>query len=123
MRFLEAHHVHHWANGGETALTNLVHLCSHHHRALHEGRFRVEGSPDGELTFRNRYGLIERAPSREGSVEELQEALADLGLDADTIPRWDGAPIDYGLAVAALFDLERRGLERAARRAQNPQFG
>jgi hypothetical protein len=47
--------------------------------------------------------------------EELQEALADLGLDADTIPRWDGAPIDYGVAVAALFDLERRGLERPAR--------
>jgi len=50
--------VEHWANGGETALANLVHLCSFHHRALHEGGFTVEGSPDGELTFRNRYGVI-----------------------------------------------------------------
>jgi hypothetical protein len=37
----DAHHVRHWADGGETALSNLVLLCRPHHRAVH-GEFRVE---------------------------------------------------------------------------------
>lgn len=37
----DAHHVTHWADGGETALGNLVLLCRPHHRAVHED-FSVE---------------------------------------------------------------------------------
>lgn len=33
----DAHHVVHWADGGETALHNLVLLCRRHHRLVHEG--------------------------------------------------------------------------------------
>ena len=33
----DAHHVRHWADGGETALDNLVLLCRPHHRAIHRG--------------------------------------------------------------------------------------
>src|SRR4029078_2612710 len=28
------HHVHHWALGGGTSLSNLVLLCGHHHRTI-----------------------------------------------------------------------------------------
>jgi hypothetical protein len=38
----DAHHVRHWADGGETAASNLVLLCRRHHRLIHEGGFRVE---------------------------------------------------------------------------------
>jgi hypothetical protein len=34
-RFVDAHHVKHWAQGGETSLDNLVLLCDHHHRPTH----------------------------------------------------------------------------------------
>jgi hypothetical protein len=37
----DAHHIRHWADGGRTALDNLVLLCRPHHRAIHRG-FRVE---------------------------------------------------------------------------------
>ncbi len=37
----DAHHVRHWADGGETALPNLVLLCRPHHRLVHHG-FRVD---------------------------------------------------------------------------------
>jgi hypothetical protein len=37
----DAHHATHWADGGVTALQNLVLLCRPHHRAVHED-FRVE---------------------------------------------------------------------------------
>ncbi|HSD48809.1 MAG TPA: DUF222 domain-containing protein [Actinomycetota bacterium] len=33
----DAHHVLHWADGGKTALDNLVLLCRPHHRAIHRG--------------------------------------------------------------------------------------
>lgn len=45
-RFVEGHHVVHWADGGETRLSNLVSLCRHHHRLLHEGGYHVV--PDGD---------------------------------------------------------------------------
>ncbi|MDX1516372.1 MAG: DUF222 domain-containing protein, partial [Woeseiaceae bacterium] len=36
-RFVDGHHVRHWADGGETCMDNLVQLCRHHHRLVHEG--------------------------------------------------------------------------------------
>jgi hypothetical protein len=58
----DAHHVVHWADGGETSLANLVLLCRPHHRMVHE-RFGVE-MIDGRLLFRRADGSVleERAP-------------------------------------------------------------
>jgi len=42
LRFTDAHHIRHWADGGETKLGNLLLLCSHHHRLLHEEGWTVE---------------------------------------------------------------------------------
>ena len=40
-RGLHAHHVVHWADGGETEMENLVMVCGFHHRSLHEGGWNV----------------------------------------------------------------------------------
>jgi hypothetical protein len=46
----DAHHVVHWAQGGVTALGNLVLLCRRHHRLLHEeGGFRLEMGEAGPV--------------------------------------------------------------------------
>lgn len=37
----DVHHIEHWADGGSTSLANLTLLCRHHHRLLHEGRWRL----------------------------------------------------------------------------------
>jgi hypothetical protein len=42
LRFTDAHHVQHWAAGGETSLANCLLLCSHHHTLVHEGGWRVQ---------------------------------------------------------------------------------
>jgi hypothetical protein len=60
----DAHHVVHWADGGPTALPNLLLLCRRHHRLLHDrGGFRLE-LLDGRPVFRRDDGsmLEDRAP-------------------------------------------------------------
>jgi hypothetical protein len=71
--FLDAHHIRHWARGGETSLENLVLLCRRHHRLVHEGGFGVERLPDEELRFRDPWGApIPNAPRPPpGSAESL----------------------------------------------------
>jgi Domain of unknown function (DUF222)/HNH endonuclease len=73
-RRCDGHHIRHWADGGATRLDNLVLLCRHHHRLLHEGGYYVvkDGANfifcrgDGELIQpRNETplaALIARAP-------------------------------------------------------------
>jgi hypothetical protein len=46
----EAHHLVHWLHGGPTDLPNLALVCRAHHRAVHEGGWRVHRGPDGRLT-------------------------------------------------------------------------
>ncbi|MFK7889264.1 MAG: DUF222 domain-containing protein, partial [Granulosicoccus sp.] len=41
-RHLQLHHMKHWADGGETSLTNGVAMCGFHHRLVHEREYRVE---------------------------------------------------------------------------------
>ncbi|MEE2058278.1 HNH endonuclease signature motif containing protein [Rhodococcus artemisiae] len=38
----DAHHIHHWVDGGDTDLDNLVMLCGHHHRLMHHTEWEVE---------------------------------------------------------------------------------
>ncbi len=50
-RYVDGHHLQHWADGGATKLANLVTLCRFHHRAVHEGGMRVERLHDGAWRF------------------------------------------------------------------------
>jgi Domain of unknown function (DUF222)/HNH endonuclease len=45
----DAHHLHHWADGGETSLDNLVLLCRVHHRTVHERGWRLSRTAQGEM--------------------------------------------------------------------------
>jgi hypothetical protein len=50
LAWCEAHHLVHWLDGGPTDLANLALLCRAHHRAVHEGGWRLQRLPDGRLT-------------------------------------------------------------------------
>jgi hypothetical protein len=73
-RWLDAHHVHHWADGGETSLENLLTLCSTHHRLVHEGGFSAQQNRDGSLYSVRPDGRPVEPPSSsaEDRVEENQ---------------------------------------------------
>ncbi len=55
-KWLDAHHVMHWADGGETSLENTILLCSKHHRLIHEGAFAIKPGPEGDWQFRRASG-------------------------------------------------------------------
>jgi hypothetical protein len=108
-RYVEAHHVVHWVDGGPTDLDNLVLLCWRHHHALHEGGHTsslVAGAfsvwrPDGSLLASE--ALV--APEGPGIVE--QNVALGLKITADTIAcKWDGAPFDLSTCVEGLLHLE-----------------
>jgi Domain of unknown function (DUF222) len=60
----DAHHVVHWANGGPTAVQNLLLLCRRHHRMVHERRVVELELLDGQPVFRSPDGSVleDRAP-------------------------------------------------------------
>ncbi|WP_328367737.1 HNH endonuclease signature motif containing protein [Micromonospora zamorensis] len=50
-RWCDAHHIRHWADGGDTNLDNAVLLCGHHHRHLHHNDWTVRLTGDGYPEF------------------------------------------------------------------------
>jgi hypothetical protein len=108
-RFLDAHHIEHWIDGGETKLENLIHLCTAHHRLVHEDGFTLEMGADGRPVFRNAKGQLVQlvappSPSR-GNVP-VPEMLTDYGKHADIpihpevrFPEWQGDHPDYTLCL------------------------
>jgi len=50
-RFVDIHHIEHWANGGETAVDTLMLLCAKHHALVHERGFRIDKDFRDRWTF------------------------------------------------------------------------
>jgi hypothetical protein len=107
-RHVDAHHVRHWADGGETKLSNLVELCGWHHRLLHEGGYGLLITDDGALVFTRPDG--ERIPDVPRPLVLTGDPVAVLaadnhrhGVSAETFRcQWDGAPPDYSTMVQLL---------------------
>jgi hypothetical protein len=111
-RHVDAHHVRHWADGGETKLSNLVELCSGHHRLLHEGGYGLRVTDDGALVFTRPDG--ERIPDVPRPLVLTGDPVAVLAagnhandVSAETFRcQWDGKPPDYG-AMVEILDWKR----------------
>jgi hypothetical protein len=111
-RFTDAHHIRHWADGGETSIDNLVLLCRHHHRLVHEGGFGVERNADGLIRFNRPDGrLIGEHPQLPASGNgELARRHPETGEPIDAAS-WiiPGDTLDYGIAIEGLmWERDRR---------------
>ena len=116
LRFCDAHHIKHWADGGETRLDNLVLLCRRHHRAVHEDGFSVEivtdteGKGGGSLRFCWPDGrpFPDVPPAQKlaaDPVAALEAKHSQLGVHVGpetAIPLWNGDPFDVGYAIYTL---------------------
>lgn len=118
-RFLDAHHIKHWANGGETKPSNLIPLCRFHHRKVHEGAVEVHVLDDGAVRFTYPNGRFVDGVAPEHVHPFTWKALIeqnaaqgihiDARIDARTaVTRWAGESMDYRLPVEVLFQQEKR---------------
>ena len=111
-RFVDAHHIRHWADGGETSMNNLVLLCRRHHRLVHEEGFGVQAASSGAAWFTRPDGtLIPPGPDprSRGNVVALKVKNRAMGVNItpDTsVPRWCGEKMDNQLAVLGLLQRE-----------------
>jgi hypothetical protein len=74
--WVHGHHVKHWADGGPTDLSNLILLCSYHHRFVHEHGWSIGFGPDERPIFRKPDGQV-YPPARPGLDPRLR-ALVGL---------------------------------------------
>ena len=115
-RYVDAHHVQHWCDGGETRLDNLVLLCRHHHRLLHQDGYEIIKLGEQQFEFLTPAGDAMRAalvPQFAAADEDMvSEILAiereheGIGwvIDARTaVTRWQGERMDYDLAIWAMM--------------------
>lgn len=61
-RYVDAHHVVEWEDGGPTDMGNLILLCSRHHRLVHHGSFRIDADGDEGFAFVDRFEHPIRPP-------------------------------------------------------------
>ena len=125
-----AHHITPWAEGGETAMNNLVLLCPFHHRAVHEGGWRVEMDEWGVPRFlkpqRVPLPVVPASPDIGGLVPRDAATARPLSSRAFPVPSgqdfglgrwhgqdgidawtgdslWTGERIDWGYAMLCLW--------------------
>ena len=106
---VDAHHIRHWADNGETRLDNLLLLCRHHHRLVHEGGYGLALDVAGEPVFTTPKG--ERIPEGfdtrfRGNVFALTTANRRERIDIEPrtlVPKWSGERMDDGMAVDGLI--------------------
>jgi hypothetical protein len=115
-RYVDAHHIHHWAQGGETKLSNLATLCRFHHRQVHEGRVVIRILDDGALRFLKRDGesFDSVAPGHTRPLSDWRQLASmheqeGIHIDKETaVTLWRGERMDHGLAVEVLLHKARR---------------
>lgn len=84
---VNAHHIRHWAQGGETNMENLTLTCRAHHRLVHEGGFSVLRFDERTVVYLDPRGqpvIGSFLPEVQGdALERLREKARAQGLVID----------------------------------------
>lgn len=104
-RYIDMHHIKHWANGGETRPSNLVSLCRFHHRAVHEVGYGVQVLDDGALRFIRPDGqpvdhMMPGCSQPDGNWRDTPAAAGQW--------KYRGDHMDLSLAVDLLIQQQRK---------------
>ena len=121
LRFTDAHHIVHWADGGDTSLTNTLLLCRAHHRRVHEDGWRVASDRTGErVVFFTPRGdpLFDAADPPRLPTDPVAVLVRRNRLRHVTPDAWTAAPefnrdsdVPWSIEATAWEALERAGEE------------
>ena len=109
-RYVQAHHIWHWEDGGPTDLDNLLLLCSFHHHLVHEGGWQLTGTVTAFEIRKPNGRLLPCCPppvAASGSTIEEQNEQLGLQITAKTIGLlgYNHRP-NYDEAIQALLEVE-----------------
>ncbi len=126
-RFTEGHHIQHWADGGETKLSNLVTLCDFHHTLVHEGGYGLSKTDDGVFVFTRpdgrrveengancfRGNIVPPRSAYRGFEDSLRDYLSKhapgLAITRETARgQWRGETMDYSMAIESMQFLDSK---------------
>ncbi len=117
-RYLDAHHIQHWADGGETSLDNLMNMCRHHHRQLHQGVFNIHvekasAYEEAHMMFSTPSGKHIKASFfpqfSQKSATTAEQALRDAAPSVNSntaVTQWAGENCEYPVAMDVLVQLD-----------------
>ena len=111
--FTHVHHIRHRVHHGTNDLTNLVELCWHHHRLVHEGGWNLRLDTDGEvLAIRPNGNVLPRVrPVHLRDQHGIERGNCQRGVNIDPttcIPRWYGDRLDLDHIVTGLLCADQR---------------
>jgi hypothetical protein len=110
--YVEGHHIRHWADGGETALRNIVSVCGFHHRFVHEYGYSVvlDDSQCPRFFDPSGYEILdvpERAKPQGLGWPAVVDLNAGLAIDSSTNEcLWTGDRVHNGDVIDALVRVD-----------------
>ena len=114
--FVDVHHIRPRSEGGRHEASNLLTLCSAHHRAAHRGELHIERDLDAILRFRHADGTVYGHPVAPRQIEahaKVYSALRHLGFPEFAVKAvLRELRADAELAAASVQRLLREALRR-----------
>jgi Domain of unknown function (DUF222)/HNH endonuclease len=110
-RRTDAHHIVHWANGGETKLTNLISLCKRHHALVHDKGYFIVTTPAGFAFYSPRGTAIPNCPPLRAGPGDITTTHDAVITPTTIIPPNSGGHLDLNLAIWIAFSNARINAE------------
>ena len=99
----DIHHIDWWSRGGETSIDNGIEACRTHHRALHEGGYRLERQQGGGFAiFRADGTRVADVPPIAPPALPIETVMPGIDPKASS-SRWQNEKLDLSWITALMF--------------------
>jgi hypothetical protein len=113
-KYVDFHHIQHWADGGETEPDNLIKLCRFHHAQLHKGHYTItlqqqtQDNHGHKWLFKTASGEVIEANPLPVPASNEPLAVRWPNINSQTgVSSWKGEPLNYPKALGDLFGCKR----------------
>jgi hypothetical protein len=114
-RRTDAHHIVHWANGGETKLGNLISLCKRHHALVHDKGYFIAATPVGFAFYDPPGTPVPACPKLRAGPGPISATHDAVITPTTIVPPNSGGHLDLNLAIWIAFTNARIKAERRER--------
>jgi hypothetical protein len=116
-RRTDAHHIRHWANGGQTSLANLISFCKGHHRLIHENGYIITVTAAGFAFYTKDGTPVPGCPQLPQAAGDITTAHHAAITPATINPPHSGERLNLSLAIWIAFANARTQADREEPRA------